>query len=45
MKAKLAKILNSGCKAAVNLCLAYGVFMILGHHSFILFGEPEFPEI
>lgn len=44
MKAKLAGILNSGCKAAINLCLAYGVFIILGQYSVVLFGEPEFPQ-
>ena len=44
MKAKLAKILNSCCKAAINLCLAYGVFIIIGQHCFVLFGEPEFPQ-
>lgn len=44
MKAKLANILNTGCKAAVNLCLAYGVYIILGRFSVVLFGEPKFPE-
>lgn len=44
MKAKLFNILNSGCKAAINLCLAYGVFIIMGRHSLVLFGEPEFPQ-
>lgn len=44
MKAKLSTILSSGCKAAINLCLAYGAFIIIGAHSLVLFGEPEFPQ-
>lgn len=44
MKQKLANILNSGTKAAINLCLAYGIFIIIGKYSLVLFGEPEFPQ-
>lgn len=45
MKKNIHKMLNSVGKGCINFCLAYGIFIITGQHSFICFGEPEFPEI
>lgn len=45
MKKNLHKTLNLIGKGLVSFCLAYGVFIINGCHSFLCFGEPEFPEV
>lgn len=45
MKNKLLNFLYSTGRGLISFCLAYAVILKIGYGSFILFGEPKFPEI
>jgi hypothetical protein len=44
MKNKFHKMLKSTGKGIINFCLAYGLFVQLGHFCVVFLGEPKFPE-